>query len=97
MYAEHIKSNTAVEIRCADHAALLYPQKLTLTSLTSGGRSAGIAHSRTKVTELLHIKSGAFLISYLINLMVYRTVLVITYKCPHNICSKHFSLYYINN
>jgi hypothetical protein len=31
----------------------LYPQKLVLTSLTSGGRSVGIVRSRTKATELL--------------------------------------------
>jgi hypothetical protein len=29
----------------------LYPQKLVLTSLTSGGRSAGIVRSRTQGTE----------------------------------------------
>jgi hypothetical protein len=29
----------------------LYPQKLALTSPTSGGRSVGIVHSRTKATE----------------------------------------------
>jgi hypothetical protein len=29
----------------------LYPQKLTLTSLTSGGRSVGIVRLRTKATE----------------------------------------------
>jgi hypothetical protein len=37
----------------ADHATPLYPQKLALTSPTSGGRSAGIVRSRTKATELL--------------------------------------------
>jgi hypothetical protein len=31
----------------------LYPQKLALTSPTSGGRSVSIVHSRTKVTEFL--------------------------------------------
>jgi hypothetical protein len=31
----------------------LFPQKLTLTSFTSGGCSAGIVHSRTKAMELL--------------------------------------------
>jgi hypothetical protein len=31
----------------------LYPQKLALTSRTSGGRSIGIVRSRTKATELL--------------------------------------------
>jgi hypothetical protein len=30
----------------------LYPQKLALTSPKSGGRSVGIARSRTKATEL---------------------------------------------
>jgi hypothetical protein len=29
----------------------LYPQKLALTSLTSGGRSVGIVRLRTKATE----------------------------------------------
>jgi hypothetical protein len=29
----------------------LYPQKLALTSPTSGGRSVGIVRSRTKATE----------------------------------------------
>jgi hypothetical protein len=32
----------------------LYPQKLTLNSLTSGGRSAGIVRSRTKATDFLN-------------------------------------------
>jgi hypothetical protein len=44
---------TAVGIRCADHATPLYPQKLALTSPTSGGRSVSIVRSRTKATELL--------------------------------------------
>jgi hypothetical protein len=30
---------------------ILFPQKLTLTSPTSGGRSVGIVRSRTKATE----------------------------------------------
>ena len=38
-------------IRCADHVAPLYPQKLALTSPTGGGRSVGIVLSRTKATE----------------------------------------------
>jgi hypothetical protein len=40
-------------MRRADHATPLYPQKLVLTSQTSGGRSVGIDRSRTKATELL--------------------------------------------
>jgi hypothetical protein len=39
--------------RRTDHATPLYPQKLALTSPTSGGRSVGIVRSRTKVTELV--------------------------------------------
>jgi hypothetical protein len=31
---------------------ILYPQKLALTSPTSGGRSVGIVHSRPKAKEL---------------------------------------------
>jgi hypothetical protein len=31
----------------------LYPQKLALTSPTSGGRSVGIVRSRIKATELV--------------------------------------------
>jgi hypothetical protein len=42
---------TAVGIRHADHVAPLYPQKLALTSPTSGGRSVGIVRSRTQATE----------------------------------------------
>ena len=38
-------------IRCADHVAPLYPQKLALNSPTGGGRSVGIVRSRTKATE----------------------------------------------
>jgi hypothetical protein len=43
----------AVGICCADHATPHYPQKLALTSPTSGGRSVSIVCSRTKATELL--------------------------------------------
>ena len=38
--------------RCADHVTPLYPQKLTLTSPTGGGRSVGIVRVRTKATKL---------------------------------------------
>jgi hypothetical protein len=44
--------DTAVGIRHSDHVTHLYPQKLALTSPTSGGRSVGIVRSRTKATEL---------------------------------------------
>jgi hypothetical protein len=52
-----IVCNTAVGIRHADHRGTLYPQKLALTSTTSGGRSVGIVRSRTQATEfnLLYI------------------------------------------
>jgi hypothetical protein len=42
----------AVEIRCADHATPIYPQKLALTSPKSDGRSVGIVRLQTKATEL---------------------------------------------
>ena len=42
---------TAVGTRCADHMTPLYPQKLALTSPTSGGCSVGIVRVRTKATE----------------------------------------------
>jgi hypothetical protein len=38
-------------IRCAYHVTPLYPQKLVLTSPTSGGHSVDIVRSRTKATE----------------------------------------------
>jgi hypothetical protein len=42
----------------------LYPQKLALTSPTSGGRSVGIVRSRTKVTEFFlrrdHVEMGRY-------------------------------------
>jgi hypothetical protein len=44
--------NTAVGIRHADHATPLYPQKLALTSPTSGGRSVGIFRSLTQATKV---------------------------------------------
>jgi hypothetical protein len=40
-------------IHRSDHTTPIYPQKLALTSSTSGGRSVGIARSRTKATDLL--------------------------------------------
>jgi hypothetical protein len=51
-FAVYKTENTAVRIRCADHETPLYPQKLALTSPTSGGRSVGIVCLRTKATEL---------------------------------------------
>jgi hypothetical protein len=43
--------NTAVGIRCADHATPSVGKKLALTSPTCGGRSVGIVRLRTKATE----------------------------------------------
>jgi hypothetical protein len=42
------KSRMAVGTRCAHHATLQYPQKLTLALLTSGGRTGGIVCLLTK-------------------------------------------------
>jgi hypothetical protein len=53
---------TAVGIRWADHAAPLYPQKIALTSLASGGRSIGIVRSRTKATELVWVLDETYLL-----------------------------------
>jgi hypothetical protein len=38
-------------IHCADHATPSIPQKLALTSPTSGGRSVGIVRLQTKAKE----------------------------------------------
>jgi hypothetical protein len=43
--------NTAVGICHADHVAAIYPQRLALTSPTSGGRSVGTVRSLTEATE----------------------------------------------
>jgi hypothetical protein len=43
----------AVEIRHADYATPLYPQKFALTSQTSGGRSVCIVRSRAQAAELV--------------------------------------------
>jgi hypothetical protein len=45
----------AIGIRRADQATPLHPQKLALTSPTSGGSSVGIVRSWTKATELFSI------------------------------------------
>jgi hypothetical protein len=43
--------NTALGIRHADHVAHSNPQKLAITSSTSGGRSVGIVRSWTQTME----------------------------------------------
>jgi hypothetical protein len=49
-------TNCGRRIRHADHVApSIPPKKLAPTSLTSGGRSAGIARSRTKAREFAGI------------------------------------------
>jgi hypothetical protein len=47
-------SGSGIENR-ADHANIFHPQKLTLTSPTSGGCSVGIVRSRTKATEFVSV------------------------------------------
>jgi hypothetical protein len=52
--------NMAVGIRLADQVAPLYPQKLAITSPTSGGRSVGVVRSRTQTMEFFyHTKDRA--------------------------------------
>ena len=63
------QSLTAVGIRCANHVTPLYPQKLSLTSPTGGGRSVGMVRSRTKATEFS-----------LVYIYIYLTYLAV----PHN-------------
>jgi hypothetical protein len=46
---------TAMGTRCADPRSILYPQKLALTSPTSGGRSVGIVSLRTMATEFFYM------------------------------------------
>jgi hypothetical protein len=43
----------SVGIRRADYTTPLYPQKLSLTPLTSGGRFVGIVRSWTQATEFV--------------------------------------------
>jgi hypothetical protein len=45
--------NMAIGISHADHVHP-HPQKLALTSLTSGGRSVGIVRSRTQAMESIY-------------------------------------------
>jgi hypothetical protein len=40
-----------IKSSCADHVNTLYPQRLALTSPTTGGLSVGIFRLRTKATE----------------------------------------------
>jgi hypothetical protein len=47
--------NTAIGIRHADHVAPSNPQKLALTSPTSGGLSVGTVRLQTQVTEFIYI------------------------------------------
>jgi hypothetical protein len=56
---ERKSSGSSLENRDYDRRAssrwprgTMYPQKLALTSLTSGGRSVGIVRSRTQATEI---------------------------------------------
>jgi hypothetical protein len=55
------RNNSESNLECREYGrrdpsrspfSTLYPQKLALTSLTSGGRSVGIVRSRTQATEL---------------------------------------------
>ena len=48
-------------IRCTDHVTL-YPQKLALTSPTSGGRIVGIIHLRTTSHGVFFLLNKIFLV-----------------------------------
>jgi hypothetical protein len=56
------------------YATPLYPQKLALTSPTSGGRSVGIVRSRTKkATESVSQKKVDRLCGLVVRVLGYRT------------------------
>jgi hypothetical protein len=55
-----------VGTRCADHATQPYPQKLALTSPTSGGRQVGIV-------TLLTISNGVSVYKLYIYIYIYNT------------------------
>jgi hypothetical protein len=64
VYNEVMRDNSGLENREYGHGDplrwprdTLYPQKLALTSLTSGGRSVGIVRLKTKATELMRDNS----------------------------------------
>jgi hypothetical protein len=61
----------------------LYPQKLPLTSLTSGGRSVGIVRSRTKATEV-----------FFYNISTYRPNSLRAFYRPILPYVQHINLYY---
>jgi hypothetical protein len=48
-----MQRQSTVCIRRTDYATPFYPQKLVLTSPTSGGRLVGIVRLRTKATEYI--------------------------------------------
>jgi hypothetical protein len=50
-------------IHCTDHATPSIPQKLALTSSTSGGRSVGIVQLLTKATEFFSFMNDIIVIS----------------------------------
>jgi hypothetical protein len=57
---ERKSSDSGLEVRDYDRMGgplrdILYPQKLSLTSPTSGGRSVGIARLRIKATEFVFL------------------------------------------
>jgi hypothetical protein len=66
--------NTAVGIRYADHLAPLYPQKLAITSPTSGGCSVGIVRSRTETMEFLELRLSVVLFVFVLTILWHSNV-----------------------
>jgi hypothetical protein len=54
----------AVGIRRDDSATTFHPQKLAVTSQTSGDRSVGTVRSRTKATEFASLFAAGQFIDY---------------------------------
>jgi hypothetical protein len=64
-------SLTTVRIHCADQATPFYPQKLALTSPTSGGRSVVVVRLRTKGHGVCLFGSSEEFVSWLMCLYLY--------------------------
>jgi hypothetical protein len=53
---------------------ILYPQKLALTSPTSGGRSVGIVRSRTHATEIFYYYYATFCIEKRVTHLLHKSI-----------------------
>jgi hypothetical protein len=61
-----LTENAAVGIRHADHVAPFYPQKLALTSPTSGGSSVGQSARGLRPWSFMCIFNSSSMVVYLV-------------------------------